>query len=134
MLGSNVFFYALSCTCTCKCDISSSIRKCTHRDRIQCLHSEFGRVHESTICLAYMLRRIIFFMRCCTFSITKIVSRVCICNSNNVYIALLQQRKPTSRLRSSTVPTRPLSSTRVGKKKEEPEFMKEFKSKKKSTG
>ena len=47
--------------------------------------------------------------------------------------AILLQYKATSRLRSSTVPTRPLSSTRAGKKKDEPEFMKEFKSKKKST-
>jgi hypothetical protein len=44
-----------------------------------------------------------------------------------------EEAKLASRLRSSTVPTRPLSSTRSGRKKEEPEFMKEFKNKRKST-
>jgi hypothetical protein len=46
-----------------------------------------------------------------------------------------EESKGTSRMRSSTVPTRPVSSTRSGRRKEQPvpEFMKEFQSKKKST-
>ncbi|CAI8029596.1 hypothetical protein GBAR_LOCUS16800 [Geodia barretti] len=46
-----------------------------------------------------------------------------------------EESKVTSRMRSSTVPTRPVSATRSGRRKEQPvpEFMKEFQSKKKST-
>lgn len=49
--------------------------------------------------------------------------------------ALFLQPKFTSRLRSETAPSRPTSSSRSGRKKEQPvpEFMKEFQSKKKST-
>ena len=52
-----------------------------------------------------------------------------------LHMCVLLQYKPTPRLRTSTAPARPVSSTRSGRKKEQPvpEFMKEFKSKKKST-